>query len=156
MTKNESILFGGIPAAFTSETGCNVPGWERGIPSKSCGIRTASHIVRTADGRLLMSMDAYAADGKTCGQSTCENCVFFSSVDDGHHWSYASRLDQSERMPRWAGPCEPTIATLADGRMITVFRLGGEQALWMAFSGTHGQSWEEAMPMKGVGGHKPY
>jgi len=68
----------------------------------------------------------------------------------------ASRLDQSPRMPRWAGPCEPTIATLADGRVFLAFRLGGGQALWTAFSRTHGASWGEPTAMKGAGGHKPF
>ena len=66
---NVSVSFSGIPAAFTSDTGCHVPGWERSIPSHSCGIRTPAHVIRTADDALLVAMDAYAADGPTtCGK----------------------------------------------------------------------------------------
>ena len=79
---NVSVSFSGIPAAFTSDTGCHVPGWERSIPSHSCGIRTPAHVIRTADDALLVAMDAYAADGPTtCGKpGTCENLVFFTST----------------------------------------------------------------------------
>lgn len=58
-------------------------------------------------------------------------------------WRYCSRIDVTSAMLTGqktgpgAGPCEPTMATLRDGRILAAFRLSGgpyHLPIWMAYS----------------------
>ena len=90
----------------------------------------------------------------------------FASEDDGLNWRYLSRIDQTPAMPNTGphggsvGPCEPSMAQLADGRVLVVFRLQsvpwftpfkpdlpGMIPLWKAYSSTAGKTWGSPTPM---------
>jgi hypothetical protein len=99
-------------------------------------------IVRTADGNLLMAFYGHAADGHKRG--TLYTTAFYTSPD-GLAWTYASRVDVTPAMvaePHGAGegPCEPSMVTLADGRVLAAFRLSGGIPLWLAYSSDNGKT----------------
>ena len=45
-----------------------------------------------------------------------------------------------------AGPCEPALVQLQDGRVLTVFRIDSFKSHWAALSSDGGKSWGEAFP----------
>ena len=76
--------------------------------------------------------------------------VFYASLDDGVTWSYASRVDVTPAMLSGAGAGEgPTMATLADGRVLAAFRLEGGQPLWLSYSADNGGTWTAPAPAEG-------
>jgi hypothetical protein len=76
--------------------------------------------------------------------------VFYISKDEGITWKYASRVDVTKDMKSpGEGPCEPAIATLADGRVLAVFRLSGGIPLWQAYSSDNGLTWTSPKAMSG-------
>lgn len=80
----------------------------------------------------------------------CLNRVFYISEDEGLTWKYASRVDVTTDMKTpGEGPCEPAIATLADGRVLAVFRLSGGIPLWQAYSSNNGRTWSSPKAMSG-------
>ena len=94
--------------------------------------------VRTKDGNLLMALYGYAKDRPVPGKYTT---VFYQSVDEGVTWKYASRVDVTKDMTKpGEGPCEPSMATLADGRVLAAFRLSGGIPLWQAYSSDNGKT----------------
>ena len=48
------------------------------------------------------------------------------------------------------GPCEPSMATLSDGRVLAAFRLGGGIPLWLSYSSDNGKTWTDPQPAKGA------
>eukprot|EP01079_Euglenida_sp_SAG-EU17-18_P008878 gene8877-224_t len=79
----------------------------------------------------------------------CYTTAFFKSTDGGHHWAYSSRIDQTAAMPAAVeGPCEPSMAVLADGRVLAVFRLQSDVPLWKAYSEDSGGTWSEPQQMQ--------
>ena len=143
LQKSVPIAYRDTPAAFTGM--CKYGG---GAP---CGFSTPDQsIVRTADGGLLMALYGYAADGYKNG--SLYTTAFYSSSDGGMTWSFASRVDVTPAMVSAGageGPCEPTMATLADGRVLAAFRLQGGRPLWLAYSSDNGKSWTDPAAAKG-------
>jgi hypothetical protein len=128
LAANRSIRFVNIPANYSLST-----------PSQT--------IVRTADGNLLL-----AAYGHQPHDSLYVTAFFISS-DEGLSWAYTSLINKSPYMPKKTqGICEPTMATLADGRVLVAFRIDSGKPLWKAYSGDHGHSWSEAVQMVGSPG----
>eukprot|EP00658_Telonema_sp_P-2_P038189 TRINITY_DN27443_c0_g1_i2.p1 TRINITY_DN27443_c0_g1~~TRINITY_DN27443_c0_g1_i2.p1 ORF type:complete len:346 (+),score=75.94 TRINITY_DN27443_c0_g1_i2:394-1431(+) len=142
--RNQSVTYHDTPAALTGRCGST------GAP---CGFSTPDQsIVRTPDGGLLMAMYGHAADGYKNG--SLYTTVFYASENDGIAWRYASRVDVTPAMVAGEGgpgegPCEPSMATLADGRVLAVFRLAGGLPLWMAYSPDNGRTWTAPAPVKG-------
>lgn len=70
---------------------------------------------------------------------------YFSSKDDGLSWQWMSRIDQTATMPiDVEGPCEPTLVTLNDGRLLTLFRemrRPPARNLWKAYSNDGAKTW---------------
>ena len=145
VTKNRSIVYRGTPAALTASA-C-------GSKAAPCGFSTPDQsIIRTADANLLMALYGHAGDGYKNG--SLYTTVFYASRDDGLTWSYLSRVDVTEAMLAGQGPgegpCEPTMATLSDGRVLAAFRLGGGRPLWLSYSSDHGGTWTDPAPAKGT------
>ena len=141
---NESISFTGAPSSFSSKEQCG---------GHVCGFSTPSQtIVRTANGELLLAVYGHASDGWKNG--SLYTTAYFSSADDGLHWRYASRIDVTTSTPPThtgeEGPCEPSMAVLADGRVLTALRHASDQPLWMAYSSNNGRSWGTPTLMKGA------
>ena len=123
LANNVSITYKNTPAAFTGTCGA------KGTP---CGFSSPDQsIIRTPNTNLLMALYGHAADGYQKGSKY--STAFYSSSDDGLTWSYTSRVDVTPAMLTGQGPgegpCEPTMATLADGRVLAAFRLEGGHPL---------------------------
>jgi hypothetical protein len=146
LTKNQTITYKQTPAALTGHCA-----YGKGGP---CAMSTPDQsIVRMKNGELLMAMYGHAADGHKNG--SLYTTVFYSSADDGLTWTYASRVDVTDAMvasPKGAGegPCEPTMATLADGRTLAAFRLEGGHPVWLSYTSDNGKTWSEPTPAKGT------
>ena len=130
----------------------NVTSTFRGIPARTNLSTPSQTIVRTADGHLLLA--AYGHTPRTAPpQFTKYIVAFFRSSDQGRSWEYASQIGVTPTMPsRIVGPSEPSMATLADGRVLAVFRLEGGSVhtpLWKAYSSDHGVTWTEPAEMRG-------
>ena len=138
LVSNRSVTFSGTPAAFAAP---------------DCGLSSPSQsIVRTRDGRgLVMASYGHASDAPmTCtsgaGGKHCYTTGFHRSDDNGETWSYLSRIDQTPGMPTAVeGPCEPSLALLANGSLLVVFRLQSGVALWQATS-VDGRVWSNPTP----------
>lgn len=141
---NVSIAYENTPAALIGSC----------AGGKLCGFSTPDQsIVRTANSNLLMALYGHAADGYKNG--SMYTTVFYSSSDDGLTWSYASRVDVTPAMlaakgGAGEGPCEPTMATLADGRVLAAFRLEGGHPVWLAYSSDNGKTWTDPVPAEGT------
>jgi hypothetical protein len=138
-TQNQSITYTNTPAALTA------PGFGFSAPDQS--------IVRTPSGDLLMALYGHAKDGYKNG--TKYTTVFYTSSDDGLMWSYLSRVDVTPAMVAskggaGEGPCEPSMATLADGRVLAAFRLDASVPLWLAYSPDNGKTWTDPAPAIGA------
>lgn len=157
VVRNVSVRFVDSPATF--DKGENCPITDNG-PARACGFETPSQtIIRTADGTLLLAAYGYASDSKRlcrdgkAAPRLCYTTAFYRSGDGGITWRYASRLDQTPRMPSAVqGPCEPTLALLADGRVLVVFRLDSGIVLWKAYSPDGGLTWGEPTALVGSPG----
>ncbi len=141
---NVSISFTGAPASFSSKKQC---------AGHACGFSSPSQtIVRTANDELLLAVYGHASDGWKNG--SLYTTAYFSSADDGIHWRYVSRIDVTTSTPPAhageEGPCEPSMAVLADGRVLTALRHASDQPLWMAYSTNNGRSWGTPMLMRGL------
>lgn len=144
LSTNVSARFVDPPQAFNgSSAACRATHSE-------CGLSTFSQsIIRTADGALLA-----AAYGHAAGQQLYST-AFFASADDGHSWSYRSRVDATAAMRASGpikGPAEPTMATLADGRALAIFRVLSGASLWKAYSSDNGASWSQPVALSGSPG----
>jgi hypothetical protein len=144
LTRNVSVTYKDTPAAFMGKCG------QKG---SLCGFSSPDQsIVRTSDSSLLMALYGHSADGYMNG--SLYTTAFYSSSDDGLTWNYASRMDVTAAMVNHMegpgeGPCEPSMATLADGRVLAAFRLGGSHPLWLAYSSDNGKSWTDPAPAQG-------
>lgn len=140
MQANVSVRFVDPPQEFN--------GSSPACASSGCGLSTFSQsIVRVLGGRLLA-----AAYGHAAGQQLYST-VFFASDDDGRSWSYRSRIDATAAMKgAIKGPAETALVTLADGRVLAVFRITSDVSLWKACSGDHGKSWSEPVALSGTMG----
>jgi hypothetical protein len=80
-------------------------------------------------------------------RARCYTVYYFTSGDEGVSWHWASRVDQSPSMPTAVeGPCEPTLVTLRDGRLLTLFRdmrRPPARNLWKAYS-SDAKTWSGA------------
>jgi len=143
LTNSVRIVYRDTPAAFRGTCA-----YDGGGP---CGFSTPDQsIVRMSDSSLLMALYGHAADGYKNG--SLYTTAFYSSSDDGLTWRYASRIDVTPAMLTGGageGPCEPTMATLADGRVLAAFRLEGYLPLWLAYSSDNGRTWGEPFPAVG-------
>ena len=163
LTKNVSVTFKSTPEAFTGHCA-----YGKGTP---CGFSTPDQsIIRTPNGDLLLAVYGHAADGYVSNhkQSSSQLLVgarpslteclrlqkngslyttaFYSSADDGLTWEYTSRVDVTDAMVAskggaGEGPCEPTMVTLADGRVLAAFRLEGGHPVWLSYSSDNGKTW---------------
>ena len=140
LTKNVSIGFTQTPAAFLA------PGNVFAGMNATFGLQPDG-MVRTKDGDLLMALYGYAKDAPVPGKYTV---AFYSSFDEGVTWAYSSRVDVTQAMTTpGEGPCEPSMVTLADGRVLAAFRLSGGIPLWQSYSFDNGQSWTPPKAMIG-------
>ena len=126
LVKNVSITYEHVPPSFKAKMACHGG-------TKSCGFSTPDQsIIRTKDDNLLMALYGYAADGHNNG--SLYTTIYFTSTD-GLKWTYASRIDVTPAMVKpGEGPCEPSMVSLQDGRVLTALRLDGGMPLWMAYS----------------------
>lgn len=123
----------------------------RGTPAVFLHLGQSGRIARLGDGTLLAPFYGQASDAPTIcappgepGWARCSTLALYRSTDDGRTFEYASRLDHTANMPAAVeGPCEPSIAVLADGRVLLVFRLQSATELWQAYSSDGGRTWSE-------------
>ena len=81
--------------------------------------------------------------------SRCYTIALYQSAFDPAHlndttWKYVGRIDNTAHMPSAVeGPSEPSIAQLADGRIMAIFREQGvsPRPMWFTFSSNEGASW---------------
>ena len=83
----------------------------------------------------------------------CSTVFFVQSTDGGvgMQWQYISEIqaDHASWLP-WTdseGPCEPSVAILPDGRIMSVFRVDSREDIIRAFSSTSGRTWENISRM---------
>ena len=142
----------------------------RGAPSKMVKAWIALPVM-LQDGSLLAVTNGLASDAmKTCSSCTnptckadgvenrgnCSNLFFFACPDPVNaptEWVYRSRIDYVPAMSGYTWPGytvgglgEPDLVQLADGRVLTVFRLDANTGHWAALSGDGGKSWGEPFP----------
>ena len=143
LARNSTAILRGTPPQFSGA--CAASG-----PQQRCGLAQGGTIVRDSEGSLVAAFTGFASDGPTlckpneAGWKHCYTLAFYRSGDNGSTWNYMSRLDQTQAMPSAVeGPCEPTLALLADGRLLLMFRLMSGVNLWQAFSDTGARTWTE-------------
>ena len=103
------------------------------------------------DGGVVKIKDKWIATayGLRKGYSQSENLVMESN-DHGRNWRYLSTIATGKDLPEKAeGPNESAMIQLADGDLMTVFRVGsGKQwNLRRAYSRDDGRSWSRAEPI---------
>lgn len=96
------------------------------ILTKGLGTNTRYPPVRLADGTLLLP--AY--------DELVSRSIFFESID-GNTWSLRSNVASRP------GSIQPSVVTLANGRLLAVMRNTKESWLWTMASDDNGQTWTE-------------
>ena len=122
---------------------------------------TPSAILHTADGRqvALAQFYGYLATAPGLGGchgdchrtvgcvKMCFSTITIASYDGGASWEFRSAISwDGQVMPSAVeGPCEPSLATMPDGKtLLSVFRLEDFSNLWSASSSDGGRTWGTA------------
>ena len=117
---------------------------------------TPSAILNNADGGqvALAQFYGYLADAPKLGGchgdcsrtvgcvKMCFSTITIASLDAGESWEFRSAIKwDSKLMPSDSeGPCEPSLATMPDGKtLLSVFRLNSDANLWQATSSDQGR-----------------
>jgi hypothetical protein len=119
---------------------------------------TPSAVLNNVDGRgqqvVLAQFYAYLADAPKLGGchgdcartvgcvKMCFSTITIASLDAGASWEFRSAIKwDSKLMPSDSeGPCEPSLATMPDGKtLLSVFRLADRKNLWQATSSDQGR-----------------
>jgi hypothetical protein len=67
---------------------------------------------------------------------------------DGVRWTYKSTVaDEKCPLPGKEGPCESALCRLQDGRLLCVYRMGGDVPFGHSFSADDGKTWSEPLAM---------
>ena len=143
-----------------------------GVPSTMSRAWIVMHVIRLRkDSSLLAVANGHASDAphvcSSCPNPTCRadgrqnrgpcNVLYFFACPDPvnapHAWVYRSRVDYVAEMTQLnngftvGGPMEPDIAQLADGRLLTVFRVDSYTTHWAAVSDDGlGLRWSKPFP----------
>ena len=143
VVNNQSVTFSGTPAAFNGSLECALNGNWR----SRCGLGGPSPTILRLrrDGSLLAAFYGLAADGPRCSSGTCRTIGLYKSVN-GLEWEYAARIDQTANMTGGIGPSESSMAELADGRLLLVFRQGVGAPLYQTYSHDGGRTWQPPTP----------
>jgi hypothetical protein len=151
----KSVLGGGGDAVWRDEGGgklthlldINVTISEFPVPVRSL-VFNPHVVILTEGGELLSPMYGMLRSpplGCKAGASgECASVFFVRSSDQGHSWTYASRIDVTPEWLPWTdseGACEPGLVQLPDGRLLTIFRVDARSLLFEAFSSDGGNSW---------------
>ena len=138
IVRNQTTNFTGTPDEFSGKYKCGIgANWK-----DTCGLRGPSpSILRLRDGHSLLAFYGIGKDAPRCGAALCRTVALFQGDASGTHWSYLSRVDQTSNMPAGPGPSESSMAELADGRILMVFRVGVGSPLWKVYSGDGGKTW---------------
>jgi hypothetical protein len=121
-----------------------------GFPAPLVGLVFNPRPVLLPDGEYLAPMYGHLKAAPTgCNASSsgeCDSVFFVRSTDQGQgeRWRYASQIDRSPTWMPWVdseGPCEPSLALLPDGRLLTLFRVDARSMVFQAFSADRGRSW---------------
>lgn len=87
-------------------------------PNGVSGMVLDRSVLREPDGTLLATLYGHLA-----GQEKY-NCTLVRSQDEGLTWNYVSTIAYAADIPG-EGFCEPVLARVADGTLLTVMRTGG-------------------------------
>ena len=122
----------------------------RRTPSGWLSFHGASEIITMQDGRLLvLASPVYQGDpGSTLEALTSE--------DLGRTWRYLGTVGRPEDVPGAPnGPNESAVVYLANGELLTVFRVGSREPYHKAYSSDGGRSWSSVEVMDGPFSVKP-
>ena len=79
--------------------------------------------------------------------------IVVRSQDKGRTWRYQATVGRNPEDPNpelpgvWVGYCEPSIAQLADGRLLAIMRTGGaDKPLYVCWSQDLGLTWSKPVP----------
>ena len=97
-------------------------------------------MIRTRDNRLLATSYGTREGDKNYHLDLIE------STDDGKSWHFLSTIvdDKEARYPE--GPCESTLVELADGTILTIYRVAGNMPSQQCRSTDGGKSWSAPEP----------
>lgn len=109
-------------------------------PNHVAGMVLDRSVLREPDGSLLATLY-----GHYQGQPKY-NCTLIRSRDEGLTWDYVSTIAYDASIPG-EGFCEPVMARVADGSLLTVMRTGGgyerRYPMHQARSTDNGQTWSQ-------------
>lgn len=107
-------------------------------PNGVSGMVLDRTVYREPDGSLLATLYGHLA-----GHAKY-NCMLIRSEDEGQTWEFVSIIAHSETIPG-EGFCEPVLARVADGSLLTVMRTGGgyerQYPMYQARSLDNGLTW---------------
>lgn len=84
-------------------------------------------------------------------QNTQRYALVLAESTDGVDWTIRSTIaDEHCPLEGAEGPCEAALCRLADGRLMSVFRLSSNVPYGQSFSDDEGKTWSEAKAMPGV------
>lgn len=107
------------------------------------GLVFSGQSVRLKNGGYLATMYGFFEG------ATRFNLVAVESPD-GVKWTWKSTVaDENCLLPGKEGPCEAALCRLADGRLMSVFRMNPTEPFGQAWSDDEGKSWSAAVQMKG-------
>lgn len=97
-------------------------------------------VIRTRDNRLLATSYGTREGDKNYHLDLIE------STDDGKSWHFLTTIvdDKEARYPE--GPCESTLVELADGTLLTIYRVAGNMPSQQCRSTDGGKSWSAPEP----------
>ena len=103
----------------------------------ACSLMLHRDVIRTRDDRLLATDYGRKEGAKNFHINLLE------STDDGRSWHYLSTVaeDKENRYPE--GPDEATLVELADGSILSIFRVGGYVPAMQCRSTDGGKTWGE-------------
>jgi hypothetical protein len=84
-------------------------------------------------------------------QGASRYALVLAESPDGVNWTIRSTIANETCPVEGAeGPCEAAMCRLADGRLLSVFRLASNVPYGQSFSADEGRTWSAAQPMPGV------
>lgn len=145
----------GEHAVEAIEDRVTVTGWPRPPGSLDPNLGLGGFVfngqtVRLKDGGYLATLYGYFEGDKRYS-------LVAAASDDGVNWAVRSIVaDEKCKLPGAEGPCEAALCRLKDGRLMCVYRMGGDASYGQSFSSDEGRTWTEPASMgDGVGAVQP-